>query len=230
MEVDEDDPEAVERERLRVLKIDWAKLSQALPMGVDAESVKRREALFVKFDGNGNGQLSFSEIETAMRRLVSGITADMLASSTHEWSKSWKQVIMRAFMVAKDFNKRTVKKAKRHDDYVEKDEFRVLLVAIRQYFELYIAFSRLDHNSDRKIGPEEFALGLEDLRRWGITIADEDAVATFNKIDTNHGGSIMFDEFITWAIEQRLDLEDDDDNDDAAVLIAEMEAGGPVAV
>ena len=39
-----------------------------------------------------------------------------------------------------------------------------------------------------------------------------DIEGEFKKIDKNGGGSILFDEFCTWAISKNLDLEDDDDD------------------
>ena len=38
-----------------------------------------------------------------------------------------------------------------------------------------------------------------------------DMKAEFEAIDTNHGGYILFSEFITWASKKNLDLEDDID-------------------
>lgn len=39
----------------------------------------------------------------------------------------------------------------------------------------------------------------------------KDLQRTFNEIDKNGGGFILFDEFADWAIQKHLDLEDDDD-------------------
>ena len=36
-------------------------------------------------------------------------------------------------------------------------------------------------------------------------------LAEFNIIDTNHGGHILFSEFVEWAISKDLDIEDDED-------------------
>ena len=107
-------------------------------MGNDPASDKRREAMFSKWDVNSNGGLSFTEVDRGMRDLMKDMTAELLKSKKHEWNKSWKPVIMRAYEKAKDYNKRFKKKSKRNDDYIERDEFRLLLVCMRQYFELYM--------------------------------------------------------------------------------------------
>lgn len=36
------------------------------------------------------------------------------------------------------------------------------------------------------------------MEKWGISISDPEA--TFDEIDTNGGGMILFDEFCEWAI------------------------------
>ena len=41
----------------------------------------------------------------------------------------------------------------------------------------------------------------------------DDMEAEFVKIDTNGGGQILFSEFVDWALEKNLDIEDDIDED-----------------
>ena len=48
----------------------------------------------------------------------------------------------------------------------------------------------------------------EKIEAW---VGKIDMEASFKEIDTNGGGSILFDEFCQWAIKKNLDLEDDDD-------------------
>jgi hypothetical protein len=49
------------------------------------------------------------------------------------------------------------------------------------------------------------------LKEWGVHVTD--AKKTFDEIDNNHGGKILFDEFCKWAIKKSLDLKDDIDLD-----------------
>ena len=75
----------------------------------------------------------------------------------------------------------------RAGDYVERKEFRTLLVALRQYYELYAMFNRLDTTDDRRIEVSEFAKGVEFIAKWGVKI-EPDAVQTeFDSIDVNGG-------------------------------------------
>jgi len=71
-------------------------------------------------------------------------------------------------------------------------------------------FLQLDKSGDRRLGLNEFTQALPTLARWGIKITD--AQASFKEIDTNGGGIVLFDEFVDWAMDKNLDLEDDDEH------------------
>ena len=183
--------------------IDWSAITAKLPVGRDTASSMRRAELFERFDVNKNGVLSLGEADRAIREVMGFDTLS-------------KAVLMRAFNAARDANKSKKPKRKRKDDYVERDEFRVLLVYLRQYFELYVAFNRLDTNQDQRLDLVEFRNSLDTLAKWGINVKPEEAEAEFQKIDVNGGGAVLFDEFCHWAIGKNLDLEDDDDFEDEA--------------
>ena len=55
-----------------------------------------------------------------------------------------KPVIMRAFQAAKGANDKNAKKGSHGPDYVERCEFRLLLVYLRLYFELWEMFESID--------------------------------------------------------------------------------------
>jgi len=70
-------------------------------------------------------------------------------------------------------------------------------------------FKRIDSNGDRRIELSEFKQALPTLEQWGISISDP--VSSFNQIDCDGAGFILFDEFCVWAADQNIDLDDDDD-------------------
>ena len=77
--------------------------------------------------------------------------------------------MMRAFNAAKD----CVKSNSIHGaNYVEKAEFRYLLKYLRQYFEYWIAFDRIDTDKDQRISFNEFKQAKEIMWNWGINISD----------------------------------------------------------
>ena len=100
--------------------------------------------MFKQFDPNGNGYLSLAEVDK-------GILDILKIESLFQC----KPAVIRAFTYAKDFSN-----SKNEDgpgeDFIEMSEFRVFLLALRQYFEYFEAFRRIDENMDRKINIEEF--------------------------------------------------------------------------
>lgn len=180
---------------------DWDKLMSKLPVAKNAEERKKRREMFSAIDMNGNGYVSLAEIDRGIQDVLN--LPEVF---------NCKKPIMRAFQAAKTKYKA---KSKYSDDYIEWMEFRIFLVYLRQYFEYWVMFERVDASGDHKISLDEFKKAIPTMKKWGVVIADP--VKEFKKIDKNGGGSIMFDEFCTYAIQKNLDLEDDDDFDDSEI-------------
>ena len=177
---------------------DWDSLLSSLPIKKTAEDRKKRKELWNQMDMNGNNYISLAEFDKGLRDVLK--LPDIF---------KLKKVSLRAFQAAKTAVKSS---SKYGDDYVGWLEFRIILVYLRQYFEYYVMFCRIDTSDDFKINLDEFKKAVPTLNKWGVKI--DDPVKEFNKIDTNHGGVILFDEFCSYAIKKNLDLEDDDDFDD----------------
>jgi Ca2+-binding EF-hand superfamily protein len=144
---------------------------------------------------NGNGYLSLAEVD---RGLLEVVRIPQLFNV--------KPVIIKAFQASKNKVKSTNQHGK---DYVSQAEFRYLLSYLRQYYEYWVAFERVDKDHDKRVTLTEFKAAVPIMNRWNIKISNPEA--TFKQIDTNNGGYILFDEFSRWAIKQNLDLDDDDD-------------------
>jgi hypothetical protein len=115
----------------------WAELNQKLPWHKTPEEYQMRLNIWSKFDVNGNGILSLAEIDKAMRDILRLPALFAL-----------KPVLIRAFYAAKD----KVKSQKSYaDDYISKGEFRILLKFLRQYYEYWVAFDRVDTDHDRRL-------------------------------------------------------------------------------
>ena len=72
--------------------------------------------------------------------------------------------------------------------------------------------SRIDTGDDNRVSKEEFCADSvkATIEKWtGGEI--EDMEAEFDKIDENGGGQILFGEFVKWALDKNLDIEDDVD-------------------
>jgi hypothetical protein len=146
-------------------------------------------------DVNSNGYLSLAELDKGMRDVV---RIPILFDT--------KPVIMRAYQSAKN----KLKSKNTHgDDYVSKAEFRFFLQYLRQYYEYWVAFDRIDTNDDRRVSKDEFEKAVPIMSKWGIKITNP--TQSFKEADRDGQGMILFIEFCDWAIKKNLDLEDDDD-------------------
>ena len=177
---------------------DWDKLISSLPIQKTKEDRQKRKEIWKSIDINGNGYVSLAEFDKGVRDVLKLPNIFNL-----------KKVLMRAFQAARTKQKA---KTKYSDDYVEWMEFRILLVYLRQYFEYYVMFCRIDTSDNFKLDLNEFKKAIPTLEKWGVKV--ENPAAEFKKIDNNNSGGIMFDEFCEYAIKKNLDLEDDDDFDD----------------
>ena len=177
----------------------WEELKEKLPWHKNEEERQMRIKLWNEFNVNGNQYLSLAEVDKGMRDVVCLPTLF-----------DTKPVLIRAFNAAK--NAKKAGKDKRDDDYVTKGEFRLLLKFLRQYFEYWVAFDRIDSDDDRRISFDEFVQATDKMEAWGIDMSDPGA--QWSEADRDGGGKILFVEFVDWAIKKNLDLEDDDDDDD----------------
>ncbi|CAG8694859.1 1567_t:CDS:2, partial [Cetraspora pellucida] len=137
-----------------------------MPERLSAEQVNEA---FKKFDNNDNGILSLAEIDKAVIYLYPQFSDK-------------KPVLMRAYKSA-DASK---------DGFIERDEFPRLIELLYNYNELYDLFQQLDQDKDKRINFEEFKKGYKLM---GIhRLSNDEIKAEFDKIDTNHGGYILFEE------------------------------------
>jgi hypothetical protein len=153
-------------EKKEDIKVDWGKVAAKLPWGKDPESSKKRKTLFRQFDPNGNGLLSLAEADK-------GVCEDLQMGDV-----ICKAVIMRAFTAAKGVNQSGNKA--QNDDYVDYSEFRMFLLYLRQYLELWVMFDKIDENKDKRIEKDEFAAALHLVETWGLKVDDADA--TFKEV------------------------------------------------
>lgn len=172
----------------------WAQLKEKLPYERTEEEKQKRIAQWSLMDVNGNGHLSLAEVDKGMKDIGLPTLFDI------------KPVLMRAFQAAKSVAPST---SKQDDDYIQKREYRLLLQYLRQYYELWLAFERVDQDGDRRVSFKEFEQAIETMAKWGIDMSDPQA--QWKECDADGGGMVLFVEFSDWAIKKGLDLEDDDE-------------------
>ena len=173
-------------------EIDWALIREQLPFEKTPEHRARRDQLWPQIDVNANGLVSLAELDKGLRDVLRCYQI-----------YNCKPAIIRAFTAAKD----AVPSSKPHSDYyIDRAEFRLALLYLRQYFEYFQAFSRIDTNDDRRISKKEFLDAVPMMEQWVGPIKNPEA--TFREVDDNGGGYILFAEFCDWAIRKNLALEE----------------------
>jgi len=188
--------------------IDWAKINETLPYQRTDEQKAKRKEIFNSFDVNSNGYLSLAEVDKGMRDVMG---SDDLFDC--------KEAVNAAFHYAK---KVSPGEDKYGPEFLEFREFRLFLQTLRQYFEYFQAFSRIDTGDDSRVSKEEFCSdATKEAMSKFIKDPIEDYEAEFDKIDENKGGQILFKEFIQFALDKNLDI--DDDIDEAPVEEAPKE-------
>jgi len=168
--------------------VDWTSLTANLPVGRDTASGLRRTELFNRFDVNKNGLLKLAEVDRAIRDAV-GL----------DNSIPLKSMLRRATRVAREANSSKRSTKPRNDEFVERDDFRVLLMYVRQYFEMYVACDRLEPGatagpSDRRVDLAEFRSSMETLAQWGVHVPADAVEEEFRALDTKRAGTVLFDE------------------------------------
>ena len=193
-------------------KVNWAHIHNVMPTELTPAAKHKRMELFALMDPNGNNYLSLAEVDKGVQDIL----------QLQELFEV-KPVLMMAFKIAKNANQgggvgQPQKKNRQTAlgrDFIEKCEFRLLLVYLRQYLELWAMFSEIDVDGDRRVQISEFQKAVPIIESWGCKIPNPEA--DFRLIDKDGGGMILFGEFAEWALTKNLDLPDDDDFDDATL-------------
>jgi len=188
------------------IHVDWGEVAQKLPIKRDHESRRRRKQLFRQFDPNGNGILSLAEVDKGIEETL---------HLQHQ--RDIKPVINRAFHAARSIAPPVQSFS---DDYIDQNEFRVFLVYLRHYLELWNVFVKIDSSHDRRVSFKEFQASVPLLQQMGVQVALEDARSVFNTVDSDHGGMVRFDEFADWALMTLRPSELCDDAEDRADALA----------
>lgn len=91
------------------------------------------------------------------------------------------------------------------NNQIEKNEFRVFLVALRQRLEYFEGFTQIDIEGDGEISKEEFLAQIDRIQIWAGKI--DDPILEFELMDADGHGTISFDEFCNWAVKRHLDVD-----------------------
>ena len=197
--------------------IDRVELVAKLPCGKhDPIHEEERKKMFNRFDSIGRGKLSLVDVTHGL--------IEFLGQKGKAMAKALSPAITRAFHAARDSSTGSGAAA----EYVSRgEEFRLLLVYLKRYFELLLAYDRIDTSDDRRIDRKEFDAALPLLCTWGVTVIDPEA--QFRLMDKDGGGLVLFDEFSGWALMQGLDMEPTDNVAGEEALLEHHKAAAQVA-
>jgi len=196
--------------------VDKAALNAQLPTGRDSASRLARHKIFSRFDPNGNGILSLAEVDNGLKQILQLAGIEDVTPA-----------INRAFHAAREVAPPV---ADFSNDYVDKNEFRVLLVYLRHYIDLFELFMSMDTSGDRRMRLAEFQAHLPMLKTFGfkqVTAWENDPKKVFQQMDRNGGGVVLFDEFADFALRQVLSDSADDDEADRKDALETLRRGKP---
>lgn len=187
-----------------VLAVDWVLINAKLPTGKDAESNKLREQLFKVFDATGTGKLTLVQVRKTLVEVLQ--FGDVFPP----------KVIKYAFFAAAAFNKDGARLSVRLKQmsvgkavFVDWVRFRMLLVYLRQYLELFILFDTINICRTGEVTEGEFMASQVLLEQYGFKITD--LSRAFHEIKTARvGAPVTFKEFAHWGLTKNLRLEEPD--------------------
>ena len=198
---DKDIEEKIKNPKTSYENFDWNDLRKKLPVDKTKEERKRRLELWKKLNEYGNGYMSLKRLNVQLTNYLD--LPEILRN---------KGPIKLAFDAASDKYARNG--IKKEDNLLEWMEFRIFLVYLRQYFEYWEMFQRIDSSGDLKITLDEFRKAIPKMKEWGVEIKENEAEKEFNNIKVDNEDTISFEEFCNFAIQKSLDLIEDDDFDD----------------
>lgn len=215
--------------RMANAKVDWLALQDALPVDRTLAEYQERMNMFDRFDADGSGRLSAKEVVSGVHEwlrldrcfdmkpfVVDGIVSirrlaakQSAAPPTSRASSLFPhEQFGRPLNVQDDAGAAggggQAEEDEAESTSVDRNEFRLVLLFIRDYFCLWRHFCLCDLNRDMRISELEFKKALPTLHGLGLCADICDGAALFKRIDENQSGSIDFFEFAEFVLEQEV--------------------------
>jgi len=189
------------------MSVDWEAVEDRLPLGQDPNSRAARKAAFARMDPSGNGKLSLTELQSGLPNLIDDDNrraAGEAATSLVPMIKDFRPAIKCAFQVARDLAPKKRKRGRRGgrrgaaDTNIDPTEFHAVLIAFREYLELFVVFKELDDgfSEDNYLSYKECEKGLDMLAAWDIDRSD----LKLRFKGDQWAGTMKFAQFADWCL------------------------------
>lgn len=173
-----------------------------LPTSKDKLSYEGRQALFQFIDRSGVGDLRPMDV-------IGGLVQITRIPGVVHTRPLLQQTVDCAFHAVQDLMLGGPG-SKQVRDAVSQREFRVLLIFIQRFLEIYETFSSIDDSLDNMLTFDEFVSALPKLKEWGIDDGTNPETV-FRRIDADGSGYVTYREFADYAV--RLGLVDEVEQD-----------------
>lgn len=188
------------------LFVGWAEFGHALPVGKDTLSALRMRVLFGKWDGNSNKSISLREISEAMLAAMQDLPEGLRQRAHETWALAWNSHVrpLARFLVRerdafRAANRQRLPQPRKHD-YVERDEFRILLLCLRQYACMYAGLEDL-MNGGQRLSAVGFEAARPVFEKWGLRLtgSEPEVAEVAAELLATRGG---IEPMLRWAVEE----------------------------
>lgn len=194
---------------------DWDAIDPRIPIARGEDGRAARDALFRRFDVNGNRSLSLTEAQANFTSLLKRERAKGAGRQRGERSEELlpqitdiRPAVKSSFHASQDLLKAKGYRKSGGDANIDRMEFHALLIYFRHYLELLVLFKELDKSEDARLGFEECMLAQPYLEHWCITekhIRDKFGQAPSSPSGAKPKKDVKFDDFADWCLDHALD-------------------------
>jgi hypothetical protein len=221
--------------------VGWQAFAAALPVGKDDASANRSRVLFRRWDHNDNKSISLMEVDEAMKAAMAGLPGGSRGgvdpdgpkqAALSTWTGAWNshhRPLSRWFVKERDATRRHAHayegKMDRLADYVERDEFRILLLCIAQYVRLAeeVSAARARRRRNGRLDADGLSALLPALSSLGVRHLESRAGPVWEAALAKVGRADGFEPFARWLVdEDHLELLDDRERHEVTELDGEV--------
>mmetsp|Transcript_8442 Transcript_8442/g.13499 ORF Transcript_8442/g.13499 Transcript_8442/m.13499 type:complete len:323 (-) Transcript_8442:43-1011(-) len=172
--------------------IRWDNMSYRLPTEKDKQSYIDRTALLKFLDRDNTGRIPIDQMKIGLSRIVSMPGMDDPEHILDEVCSLAQRAVADLMLQG----------VPRNSEDILAKEFRVFLMFLQGYLDLWEIFYDIDRLHDEMITLEEFATSAMKLREWGLKdpALNKNPEHIFNQIDEDGSGFISFGEFADYCV------------------------------